>query len=235
MGKKNSVWLDEDRVRKAFESATSVKDVLLALGEGLGSANYRAANLFAGRYGLELPKYVKNTEAAVASNRRSLEEILVAESDYSNRQGLKRRLIKEDLLEDKCYECNMGPVWNNKPIVLQLEHINGIGYDNRIENLSVLCPNCHSQTATFCNGNKVRYKNGANGLCSCGKPSKIGKCMTCAGLERRGVEVKSRQKIVWPELDELKQMVLDLGYSATGRKLGVSDNAVRKRLKTFDK
>lgn len=48
------------------------------------------------------------------------------------------------------------PVWAGKPIVLHLDHINGVRNDNRLENLRWLCPNCHSQTDTYCGRNKSR-------------------------------------------------------------------------------
>jgi hypothetical protein len=68
--------------------------------------------------------------------------------------GKKRRLITEKVLENKCSECGMGNMWNNKPITLQIDHINGDTFDNRIENLRVLCPNCHTQTSNFAGRNK---------------------------------------------------------------------------------
>ena len=58
--------------------------------------------------------------------------------------------------EYKCEGCGIGSEWNNKKLTLQVDHINGINYDHRPENLRFLCPNCHSQTDTFCwkNANK---------------------------------------------------------------------------------
>ena len=65
---------------------------------------------------------------------------------------MKARLLNNELLEYKCSICNLVE-WNGKAISLQLDHINGQRKDNRIENLRLLCPNCHSQTDTFCGKN----------------------------------------------------------------------------------
>lgn len=83
-----------------------------------------------------------------------LKEILVENSSYENRTRLKERLIKEGYLEYQCAICGNKGVWLDKPLSLQLDHINGINNDHRIENLRLLCPNCHSQTETFSGKNK---------------------------------------------------------------------------------
>lgn len=85
--------------------------------------------------------------------RRSFEEILVENSTYQNRASLKRRLLASGLLEYKCYECGISS-WRGKELSLQLEHKNGINNDNRINNLCLLCPNCHSLTSTYAGKNK---------------------------------------------------------------------------------
>ena len=59
----------------------------------------------------------------------------------------------------KCKECGISEKWNNKPIILHLDHINGINNDNRLENLRFLCPNCHSQTDTYCSNTQIRYSD----------------------------------------------------------------------------
>lgn len=79
----------------------------------------------------------------------SLEEILVENSPYRSTSRLKAKLIKEALLENRCSECAIPPIWNNRPLTLQLDHINGVNNDHRIFNLRLLCPNCHTQTETY--------------------------------------------------------------------------------------
>lgn len=83
----------------------------------------------------------------------SLDEILIKDSPYQNIARLKIRLIKEGRLEYKCAFCGISE-WRNKPLSLQLDHINGKNNDHRIENLRFLCPNCHSQTDTYAGKNK---------------------------------------------------------------------------------
>ncbi len=84
-----------------------------------------------------------------------LSEILVENSNYTNIARLKIRLLREGLLEAKCNGEGCDIIeWKGKPISLQLDHINGVNLDHRIENLRLLCPNCHSQTATFAGKNK---------------------------------------------------------------------------------
>ena len=88
------------------------------------------------------------------SQKYSMDEILIENSTYSNRERLKIRLVQEGYLEERCDECGITE-WNGKPITLQLEHSNGKNNDNRIENLRFLCPNCHSQTSTYAGRNKI--------------------------------------------------------------------------------
>ena len=83
-----------------------------------------------------------------------LEKVLTKDSEY-NRTKLKERLVKEGLKEYKCECCGITE-WNGKPLALQLHHINGIHNDNRLENLQLLCPNCHSYTDTYRAKNKKK-------------------------------------------------------------------------------
>jgi 5-methylcytosine-specific restriction endonuclease McrA len=76
-----------------------------------------------------------------------LSELLVA-NRHRGRHNIKARLIAEGLKQMKCAQCDIS-AWHDKPLSLALHHINGDGHDNRLENLALLCPNCHSQTPNF--------------------------------------------------------------------------------------
>ncbi len=72
-----------------------------------------------------------------------------------DRGHLKRRLLAEGLKADRCEECGLSS-WRGKPLPLALHHVNGDGDDNRLENLQLLCGNCHSQTPNFSGRNRGR-------------------------------------------------------------------------------
>ncbi len=77
--------------------------------------------------------------------------------EKSDPKTLKRFLIEE--IGEYCFECGQGNEWNGKPLVLQLDHIDGNSDNNFPENLRLLCPNCHTQTDTYSSkGNGSKYK-----------------------------------------------------------------------------
>lgn len=65
-----------------------------------------------------------------------------------SRTHIKRRLLSEGLLQPRCSRCGINE-WAGKPLSIQLDHINGVNNDYRLENLRMLCPNCHSLTDTY--------------------------------------------------------------------------------------
>lgn len=79
---------------------------------------------------------------------KSLKEVMIEDSNYSSLL-LKKRLIKEGILDYKCVWCGNEGIWNEKEVTLQMDHINGNRTDQRLDNLRILCPTCHSYTVTF--------------------------------------------------------------------------------------
>lgn len=86
------------------------------------------------------------------------EEILILRNAGMRTKTYKlRRAMLESGVEYVCGICKMLPFWNGKELGLEVEHKNGNALDNRIENLCFICPNCHSQTNTFCTKNMGKY------------------------------------------------------------------------------
>ena len=84
-----------------------------------------------------------------------LDELCRAQTQRG-RFNLKRRLIGAGVKQDRCETCGITE-WRDQPLSLCLHHVNGMGQDNRLENLQLLCPNCHSQTENFAGRNRPRH------------------------------------------------------------------------------
>lgn len=85
-----------------------------------------------------------------------VEQVLTEKSFYG-RNLVRARLLNNSILKQECYICGISE-WLGKPLSLDLDHINGISDDHRLENLRMLCPNCHSQTETYRGRNKKLRK-----------------------------------------------------------------------------
>jgi hypothetical protein len=234
---KKKRWTDRMLV-SLVESQVTMAGVLRGLGLRPIGGNYVSVKKHIRRLGLDTSHWLgrswsKGQSKPFPTGTKPLSEVLVAGRATSS-SHLRRRLIREGVLKEECAICALSS-WLGKSITLHLDHINGDRFDNRLQNIRLLCPNCHSQTDTYCGKNsrgvprkkapkKRPQANTPAPTCSCGEQvSKRGRlCPSCA--QRR------RTKIIWPPVEELRDRVAQTSYSAVSRELGVSDNAVRKRI-----
>lgn len=241
-------YYKKEQLVEAVKGSFCISETLDKLGlNKYGGGNYRQFNKWKNEYQLDTSHFSGKSGNVIIKRKvyeLPLADILVKNSTYSNGQSLKRRLFKSGLLKNKCYECELVE-WRGKQITIQLEHINGDSSDNRIENLTMLCPNCHSQTSTYCGRKNKILKQTIVGSsivmipvsirhCLCGK--KISKnssqCQDCYHKSTLGISKEYCRKVKnRPSKNSLLKDLKTMGFSAVGRKYGVSDNAIRKWLK----
>lgn len=162
-------------------------------------------------------------------------DVFLVKDKITDSSFLKKRLIQENILKNECSRCGINN-WLGEVLSLHLDHINGEHSDNRIENLRLLCPNCHSLTPTYCVGNRKSKKSITlfNNLCKCGKniKRKSKQCLSCYHESTKGKEKLFCRKIInRPSKEQLLEDLRTMSYVSVGKKYGVSDNAIRKWLK----
>lgn len=145
-------WTDE-QLAEAVRGSTSVSAVLRQLGYTPSGGMHRLIVGHIRRLGLDTGHFLgqgwSRGRRVRTRGLRPLDEILVSGSGYTNTGHLRRRLLAAGLKQARCEICGISE-WRGRPLPLHLDHVNGDHTDNRLENLRILCPNCHAQTETWC-------------------------------------------------------------------------------------
>lgn len=156
---KKRKWTPE-QLHGAAKSSRSIRELLQKLDLRPAGGNYSQMRKYIQEANISIDHFVGQGWNVDAQNlihdKIPLSEILMADSSYQSFK-LKKRLFSEKLKEKKCEKCSWSEMALDGRIPLELHHINGDRRDNRLENLQILCPNCHSLEDSH-RGRNIRRK-----------------------------------------------------------------------------
>lgn len=151
--------ITDEQFVELIKNSSNIAEVLFKLGYTVKGNSWGYSQIKQRMVDLNLDKKdFKGKSALVMGTRQkeiSADKLLRVNCKHA-RNVLRRCIVKNNLLLYKCAICGLSK-WNGKTLSLELDHINGINNDNRLENLRFLCPNCHSQTCTY--GSRNQQKN----------------------------------------------------------------------------
>jgi len=213
--KRSIIWsISTQEFRELVSKSNTIADILRYFGMNNKGGNHHTVKRRAKEENIDL-SHIALGKSANKGKRfppKKTDEEYFTINGTTNRGSIKDRIIRNNLMPYECAECGLKDTWNNKKISLQLEHKNGTPNDNRLENLCFLCPNCHSQTDTYAG---KRFKKS--------KPPK----------KDRRVPRYNRRKVDRPSKEELEQLITSTPMTSIAKKYGVSDNSVRKWVKSY--
>jgi len=144
-----------------LKESSSFRQFLIKIGASTnGSTSYNSIKTQLYKIGIIIPDFCYSNSYIYISNEKIKDDNVFIENSSLGRDKIKKRIIKNNLIDYKCNKCKNDGKWLSEKLVLQLDHINGINNDNRIENLRLLCPNCNATLDTHCRGSKYNKKIG---------------------------------------------------------------------------
>lgn len=215
---------DINLIQEYVKESDSLSEVLRKLNIPIQGNNIGTLRKRIEEYHIDISHFTYGNKRKTGILKRDINDYL-NNNVYISSAKLRNRLIQEGYKENKCEKCGCTE-WLDNPIVIQLHHIDGNHTNNAIENLQMLCPNCHSITENYSGkSNKKKY----NYCFNCGK--EIGRnstyCPACAALNNRKVQRPSLLILI----DTVKELQ---NFTNIGKYFNVSDNTIRKWLKYYN-
>jgi len=286
--------MKKENLSDIVSSSISFRQVLLRLNLKESGGNYRMIQKKIRSLKLDTSHFLgrSHNKGKAFGYQYPLQDYL-SNKRFMQSNELRKRLVSEGIFDHKCYSCNRIE-WLGKQITIELHHIDGNNKNNNLENLQLLCPNCHSMTENWrgkgkkqnsetktkvsdeelINAIKTSYSR-REALQKCdligsgGNYDRVNKILLnneiCFLIREKTVKTKrntgisrderlcidckkkitycsnrckscsakkcNKTKIDWPTTDKLKLMVNESNYTQVAKSLGVSDNAIRKRIR----
>lgn len=210
---------NKERLEKAIKISTSYSETLRNLEIPTQGNNANTLKKYIEEYNLDTSHFTFGKPKDLSGlNYIPVSEYL-GKDKFIATSKLKLKLLKERIKENRCECCGITE-WNGKPLVMQLHHIDGNNKNNYLDNLQMLCPNCHSQTENYCGLDNEKKHNYCK---DCGKEisKKATYCTKCLGKHHRKVERPSEKELI----EDFKNTKSFLSIS---KKYGVTDKTISK-------
>lgn len=238
MGRSKIYDYSKEDLQELLNTSNGYGDVLHKMGLNPKGGNPETLKKVIVEYKLDTTELDKNRRAVFSKCAKNtmdlrckdISELLQKNVRYSPYK-LLHRLYKEGLKEKRCERCKITE-WEGEPISFHLHHKDGDRLNNELDNLQVLCPNCHSLTENFAGkATKKADSEKKKYFCiDCGEEiSSSGKrCVKCAGRHKQNAEMKELTR------DKLKDLIRTTPFTTIGKQFGVSDSTIRKHCKKFN-
>lgn len=214
----------EKLVCDLLRKSNSFNEVCVLLNKRPTNTNYQFLKKIVDKYSVDISHF--GTRKNIKRNNiLTYDDIFCENSKVSCTSRVKNKIFELSLKEYKCECCGLTE-WNGDKIPLELHHINGDRTDNRMENLQILCRNCHAQTDNFC-GKNIKNKKVKKTLCKeCGKEIKNNGQVFCSEECKKSYKEKEKK---YPSKEELLIKYKELGsFKKIGEFYGSSDKTVSK-------
>lgn len=249
-------WQDKEYISNVVAKHQTYTDIIKDLGLQVKSGNFQTLLKYIKIYNINI-SHLNGKEIAYNKLKLANKKKLLSNENYfikdvfRNNHTTKKRILTSKLKKYECAECNHPPTWNGKELILQLDHIDGDRFNNLLENLRFLCPNCHSQTETYGGSNLKKdfdfhnYKeeikskdkiinllkeNGIEATIKFFKisSSKFKSLCNIYEINLNNYKKSNQSKIVWPEKETLQQKILNNSFADLSKELNVAGNAIKK-------
>lgn len=228
--KTSIIWtIEKEKFQEIVSQNTSLASILRYFKMSASNGSYKTLKSRLEHDNIDyshIPLGLGSNKGREFPNKKSipLEDILVENSTYG-RGHLKRRLLKNGMLENKCSICGLNGEWNGKPLVMILDHRNGVFNDNRIENIQMVCGNCNSQLETSTGKNRRKISNCLNcGIVISKNCNYCDECRSASFFQKTNFEINK---------EELEKLVWEKPTVEIAKMFNVSDVAISKRCKKF--
>ena len=208
-----------EQLADAIRDSASWAAVMRQIGITTQGNNIPSLKRAATRLGIDFSHIIYKPYVPLSNNNFKpipVEEYLI-EGKTSRSSALKKKIVEAKLFPDVCAICGQLPHHFGKPLVLQLDHINSIHNDNRLENLRIVCPNCHTQTEHFAGRGKAnRYK----------RPQK-------QKISQLGIPKLNIRKVERPSKEQFEKEIWSMPTMELAKKYRMSDKALEKWCKSY--